>query len=94
MTVTLRDRAEHAAKYQKHLVIPAVELKQLLDELDVMTSAAKAALDANQTAETALDRVRQLLADADRHQNAFIQTGHLRNALDGAAALAANGDSQ
>lgn len=45
-TVPLRVRAEHAAKYQKHIVVPAVDVKQLLDNLD--------------TANAALDRIRAL----------------------------------
>lgn len=34
MTVTLRERTEHAAKYGANLVVPAREIKQLLDEGD------------------------------------------------------------
>lgn len=34
MTATLRERAEHAAKYDTHLVVPAREIKQLLDDRD------------------------------------------------------------
>lgn len=34
MTTTLRTRAMHAAKYQKHIVVPAVDVKHLLDQLD------------------------------------------------------------
>lgn len=34
MSATLRDRAEHAAKYNAHLVVPAREIKQILDERD------------------------------------------------------------
>lgn len=60
MSATLRDRADHAARYGANLVVPATEIKQLLHELDVMTSVARAALDTNLAAETALDRVRKL----------------------------------
>lgn len=66
MTATLRERSEHAARYSANLVVPALEIKALLDQLDVMASAAKAALDANLAAETAITRVRELhTADAD-----------------------------
>lgn len=42
MTVPLRDRAEHAAKYRANLVVPAVEIKQLLDERDAALTALAA----------------------------------------------------
>lgn len=127
MTATLRDRAEHAAKYGANLVVAATEIKQLLDERDqaqewadeqwsplvmrqgeILTGVADALNgptppltswshhDLAEKAETlvaTLDAVRQLLETADRHQNAFIQTGHLRTALD-AAALAEGADER
>lgn len=34
MTATLRERAEHAARYGANLVVPATEVKTLLDEAD------------------------------------------------------------
>ena len=115
MTATLRKRAEHAAKYGSNLMVPAREIKQLLDDVDDLETAREAEANARDDARSearqlredldrahlsaslhlearaALDAVRQLLADADRHQNAFIQTGHLRNALE-AAALAEGGE--
>ena len=39
---TLRDRAEHAAKYGANLVVPAREIKQLLDERDQAQALADA----------------------------------------------------
>lgn len=65
------------------------EARQLREDLDRAHLSASLHLEAR----AALDAVRQLLADADRHQNAFIQTGHLRNALD-AAALAEGGEQR
>lgn len=39
MTTPLRDRAEHASKYGANLVVPAVDIKQLLDGLDAANAA-------------------------------------------------------
>lgn len=106
MTELLRERTEHAAKYGANLIVPAREIKQLLDDVDDLETAREAEANARDDARSearqlredldrahlsaslhlearaALDAVRQLLADADRHQNAFIQTGHLRAALE------------
>lgn len=55
MTATLRERAEHAAKYGSNLMVPARDIKQLLDELTsteaVLTYTQETARLATETAE-------------------------------------------
>lgn len=66
MTATLRDRADHAAKYDHHLVIPARDIKQLLDQLDraeaTITELQLQRLDLGKAARTvaAIEAVRAL----------------------------------
>ena len=69
MSGTLRERAEHAAKSDANLVVPATEIKQLLDEGGAMLgsiaalSARIAELQQNIRArDSALQRVREALA--------------------------------
>lgn len=40
MTEILRERAEHAARYGANLVVPARQIKQILDQLAALRTAA------------------------------------------------------
>lgn len=79
MSTPLRDRVEHAAKYGANLVVPAREIKQLLDERDAALTAGADLLESHTCgeqaersyrraarAEAALQRLRDLhLANTD-----------------------------
>lgn len=64
---TLRARAEHAAKYDTHLVVPARTVKALLDERDALVAAVEAAREAL-SAYTAFDHSDECgFGDCPRH---------------------------
>lgn len=45
MTTTLRERAEHAAKYSSTLMVPARDIKQLLEQVNQAEARIQAAKD-------------------------------------------------
>ena len=58
MTTPLRDRAEHAAKYDANLVVPARDIKDLLDQLDKAETARDDARSEARALAEELDRAR------------------------------------
>ena len=66
MTATLRDRAEHAARYGANLVVPATEIKQLLDERDEAINHDRQPYPAAHAYETATAALQKHRDRADR----------------------------
>lgn len=83
MTATLRVRAEHAAKYGAHLVVPAREIKHLLDQL----AEARASIQAVQAVCERWETSR------DAHRPLRVTASSIRRALD-SAALAEGGEQR